>query len=416
MSRENYDSRSSEIIVPTVKVLDMTSTVDAADRVLGLARGMSELVRAQAEESERARTLTRAIVDEMWASGLMTSFNPVEAGGVEPSFAEMIETWIEMAWQDGSFGWIGIANLPSSFAAAAYLPDEGFAEVFTAHQNRVTMGGQFFPNGQGHAVDGGFTLSGSWSFGSGTGHSEYVAAGFFPMDDGEMRWISEGVPDMRVAVVPREQVTFTDGWHVQGLKGTGSYDYSVQDIFVPEHRTFALFSREPLRGSSPATRMGLMPVTAAGHASWALGVAKSMLDDVQTLAATKFRMSDMASLASRQTFQKGLAHHVAAWRAARLLVLEAFTTAEAAVASGQELTPTLRADMRVAAVYATDISREAAEWAHLVAGTSAIREGSRLERAFRDIYTGSQHAFISEKVAMDAAQIWLGIIEDQFGL
>ena len=63
----------------------------------------------------------------------------------------MIETWIEMAWQDGSFGWIGIANLPSAFAAAAYLPDEGFAEVFAAHDNRVTMGGQFFPNGQGTA-------------------------------------------------------------------------------------------------------------------------------------------------------------------------------------------------------------------------------------------------------------------------
>ena len=394
----------------------MTTTVEATDQVVGLARGMRELVHAQAAESERARTLTPEIVEAMWAGGLMTAFNPVEAGGVEPSFGEMIETWIEMAWQDGSFGWVGIANLPSTFAAAAYLPDEGFAEVFTAHQNRVTMGGQFFPNGQGRAVDGGFTLSGAWSFGSGTGHAQYVAAGFFPMDDGEMRWISEGVPDMRVAVIPREEIDFNDGWFVQGLKGTGSYDYSVQDIFVPEHRTFALFSRDPLRGSSPATRMGLMPVTAAGHASWALGVAKSMLDDVQELAATKFRMSDMASLASRQTFQKGLAHHVAAWRAARLLVIEAFTTAESAVAAGEELTPTLRADMRVAAVYATDISRQAAEWAHLVAGTSSIREGSRLERAFRDLYTGSQHAFISEKVAMDAAQIWLGIIQDQFGL
>jgi indole-3-acetate monooxygenase len=394
----------------------MTTTVEAADRVVGLARGMRELVQAQAAESEQARTLTPEIVEEMWASGLMTAFNPVEAGGVEPSFSEMIETWIEMAWQDGSFGWVGIANLPSSFAAAAYLPDEGFAEVFTAHENRVTMGGQFFPNGQGRAVDGGFTLSGAWSFGSGTGHSEYVMAGFFPMDDTEMRWITEGVPDMRVAVIPREQIGFNDGWYVQGLKGTGSYDYSVQEVFVPEHRTFALFSREAQRGSSPATRMGLMPVTAAGHASWALGVAKSMLDDVQELAATKFRMSDMASLASRPTFQKGLAHHVAAWRAARLLVIEAFTTAETAVASGEALTPALRADMRVAAVYATDVSRACAEWAHLVAGTSSIREGSRLERAFRDIYTGSQHAFISEKVAMDAAQIWLGIIEDQFGL
>lgn len=394
----------------------MTSLAGTDGRVVALARGMRDLVREQAGESERIRTLSAPIVDQMWASGLMSAFNPVVAAGSEPSFTEMIETWIEMAWQDGSFGWVGIANLPSSFAAAAYLPDEGFAEVFTANDNRVTMGGQFFPNGQGIAVDGGYQLSGSWSFGSGIGHSEYVAAGFLPLDNGEMRWISEGLPEMHVAVLPREQVRFNDGWHVQGLKGTGSYDYSVTDVFVPRHRTFELFSRRPHRGTSPATRMGLMPVTAAGHASWALGVSKSMLDDVQELAATKFRMSDMASLASRPTFQKGLAHHRAAWRAAHLLVLDAFTTAEAAVAAGDELTPALRADMRVAAVYATDTARSCAQWAHLVAGTSSIREGTRLERAFRDMYTGTQHAFISEKVAIDAAQIWLGIIEDQPGL
>ncbi|QLL05657.1 acyl-CoA dehydrogenase family protein [Mycobacterium vicinigordonae] len=390
----------------------MTATIS----MLGQAHGMRELVRAEAARCEAARTLTDAIVDEMWASGLMTALSPVEAGGIEPSLAEMIDTWIEMAWQDGSFGWIGIANLPSRFAAATYLPDDGFAEVFTAHDNHVTMGGQFFPNGQGTVVDGGYQLSGSWSFGSGTGHSQYVAAGFFPMDNGEMRWISEGIPDMRVAVVPREEIQFNDGWHVQGLKGTGSYDYSAADVFVPARRTFGLFDRVPFRGTSPAARMGLMPVTAAGHASWALGVAKSMLDDVAELAATKFRMSDMASLASRPTFQKGLAQHVSAWRAARLLILDAFGAAEAAVAEGSDLSPTLRADMRAAAVYATDVSRECAQWAHLAAGTSSIREGSRLERSFRDIYTGTQHAFISEKVAMDCAQIWLGIIDDQFGL
>jgi indole-3-acetate monooxygenase len=388
----------------------------ARDRVVDRARGLRDLVRAEAAESERLRTLSPRIVDEMWATGLMSAFNPVAAGGVEPSFQEMIDAWIEMAWQDGSFGWIGIANLPSTFAAATYLSDEGFAEIFTRNDNHITIGGQYFPNGQGTAVDGGYRLSGAWNFGSGTGHSAYIGAGFFPMDNGEMRWVSEGIPDMRVAFLPRAEVTFTDGWHVQGLKGTGSYDYNVADVFVPDYRTIPLFTREPVRGSSAAGRMGLMPVTAAGHASFALGVAKSMLDDVEELAATKVRMSDMATLASRQTFQKGLAHHVAAWRAARLLVLDAFAASEAAVESGADLTPRLRADMRVAAVYATDTARAAAEWAHLAAGTTAIREGSRLERAFRDIYTGTQHAFISEKVAMDAAQIWLGIIDDQFGL
>ena len=389
---------------------------EVRDRVVDRARGMRDLVRAEAAESERLRTLSGPIVEEMWVSGLMSAFNPKAAGGVEPSFHEMIETWIEMAWQDGSFGWIGIANLPSTFAAATYLPDEGFAEIFTRNDNHVTIGGQYFPNGQGAVVDGGYRLSGAWSFGSGTGHSAYIGAGFFPMDNGEMRWVSEGIPDMRVAFLPREEVTFTDGWHVQGLKGTGSYDYNVADVFVPEYRTMPLFTRAPVRGTSAASRMGLMPITAAGHASFALGVAKSMLDDVEELAATKVRMSDMATLASRPTFQKGLAHHVAAWRAARLLVIDAFSAAEAAVDAGDDLTPGMRADMRVAAVYATDTARACAEWAHLAAGTTAIREGSRLERAFRDIYTGTQHAFISEKVAMDVAQIWLGIIEDQFGL
>jgi alkylation response protein AidB-like acyl-CoA dehydrogenase len=389
---------------------------EVRDRVVDRARGMRDLVLSEAAESERLRTLTSPIVDQMWASGLMSAFNPAAAGGVEPSFAEMIETWIEMAWQDGSFGWIGIANLPSAFAAATYLPDEGFTEVFTRNDNRVAIGGQYFPNGQGTVVDGGYRLSGAWNFGSGTAHSAYIACGFMPMEDGQVRWIGEGIPEMRVGFVPRDEITFTDGWFVQGLKGTGSYDYNAQDVFVPEYRTMPLFTRQPFRGASAATRMGLMPVTAAGHASWALGVAKSMLDDVEELAATKVRMSDMATLASRPTFQKGLAYHVAAWRAARLLVLDAFTTAEAAVAAGGDLTPRLRADMRVAAVYATEVARSCADWAHLAAGTTAIREGSRLERAFRDMYTGTQHAFISEKVAIDAAQVWLGIIDDQFGL
>jgi hypothetical protein len=148
--------------------------------------------------ADRARSRTFVVTGAASGIGLatarpeeiaaMSAFNPVPAGGVEPSLADMIETWIEMAWHDGPFDWVGIANPPPSFAAAAYLSDEGSAEVFTAHDNRVTVGGQFFPNGHGTVVDGGYRLSG------------YIAAGFLPMDNGEMRWISEGIPDMQVAI------------------------------------------------------------------------------------------------------------------------------------------------------------------------------------------------------------------------
>ncbi len=392
-----------------------TTTATGADGPAMVA-AMAGVVTAEAEACEQLRTMTPAVVDAMWATGLMARFNPAEAGGAEPGFAEMIETWIDMARLDGSFGWIGIANLPSTAGAAAYLPDAGFAEVFTAHDNRITLGGQFFPNGTGNSVDGGYQITGAWNFGSGTGHSEYVAAGFMPMVDGDLVWIADGVPELRVAIVPREDVRFTDGWHVQGLKGTGSYDYELADVFVPEQRTFPLFTRIPFRGAAPTFRMGIMPIVAAGHAGWALGVARSMLDDVRELAATKTRMGEPSTLAGKPSFQHGLAHHESMWRAARLLVVATFTDVEAAVGRGEDLSPMMRADLRAAAVYATDCSREIGQWAHLAAGTTAIREGSRLERAFRDIYTGTQHTFISERVAIEAAQVWLGLLEDPIGL
>jgi alkylation response protein AidB-like acyl-CoA dehydrogenase len=378
------------------------------------ARGLRPVSEQEAAACEAARTLTEPMVEALWASGLMTYLNVPEAGGSEPSIADAIEMWIELASQDGSVGWVGIANLPSAMAASAYLPDDGFAEVFAdVARRRVTVGGQFFPNGTGETVAGGYRVSGSWNFGSGTGHAAYVAAGFFPTVGGEA---DLDLAAIRVAVVPRQEVDFADNWHVQGLRGTGSYDYGLTDVFVPEHRCFPLFTNEPRRGTSPLFRMGLMAVTAAGHAGWALGVARSMLDDVRELALTKVRMSDMETLAHRQTFQRNLSHHTGLWRAARAGVLEAFGAAEAHVRAGNALTPQTRADLRVAATFATEASREVCQWAHLAAGTSAIREGARLERAFRDLYTGSQHAFISEKTYIDAAQITLGLVDDLPGI
>ena len=117
-------------------------------------------------------------------------------------------------------------------------------------------------------------------------------------------------------------------------------------MFVPEHRTYKLLTRTPQRESAPLHRLGILPVVAAGHGSWALGVAKSMLDDVATLAKEKVRMSDMETLALRQTFQRNLSHHTGMWRAARAGLIEAFTTVEAAAAAGNDLTPAMRADLR----------------------------------------------------------------------
>jgi alkylation response protein AidB-like acyl-CoA dehydrogenase len=378
---------------------------------LEMARSLRGVVAANAADSERERTLNKATVEALWDSGLMQLQNPTVAGGREPSLPEMIEVWEELAWQDASVGWIGIANLPSAAFAAAYLPDAGFAEVFEANAHRVTVGGQFAPNGQGHVVEGGYRLSGAWSFGSGTGHSEFVVGGFIPFEAGAPRMAPSGLPELLVAVLPRAQLNFTDGWHVTGLKATGSYDYNTRELFVPEHRTFPLFTREPRRGGR-VFELGIMPITAAGHAAWALGVSRSALDDVTALAASKTRMGDPTNLANKPTFQRGLAHHEGMWRAAWHHVVDTNARVWDEMQSGAPLTPRMRADLRLAATYATEAAREIVQFCHLAAGTTAIREGGRLERAFRDMYTGTQHAFISEKTYIDVAALLLGLAKD----
>ncbi|TFH30300.1 MAG: acyl-CoA dehydrogenase [Myxococcales bacterium] len=375
------------------------------------ARGIAAVVSEHVAQSEEARTLAAPIVAALWDSGLMQIMNPKAAGGEEPSIGALIDTWQELAYQDGSVGWIGIANLPSTAFAAAYLPEDGFAEVFTANDNRVALGGQFAPNGLGTRVDGGYVVTGNWQFGSGTGHSEYVCGGFIPMDDGNMRMADNGLPEMLVGVFPRAEIAFTDGWFVQGLRGTGSYDYNVRDVFVPDRRVYPLFTRTPLRGGD-LYRLGVLPLTAAGHAAWALGIARSALDDVTEIARSKIRMGDESTLAHRATFQRDLSHNEGMWRAARALVVDAFEKVYGGIAAGEPLTPTRRADLRIAATYATETCREVVEFAHLAAGTTAIRDGSRIERAFRDMYTGTQHTFIGERTYTDAAKLALGLIED----
>ena len=91
---------------------------------LEMARSVEEIALREAGPSEVARTLTSPLVEALWDSGLMQFMNPTEAGGSEPGFAELIDTWVELARQDGSLGWIGIANFPSACFAAAFLPDQ----------------------------------------------------------------------------------------------------------------------------------------------------------------------------------------------------------------------------------------------------------------------------------------------------
>jgi alkylation response protein AidB-like acyl-CoA dehydrogenase len=374
---------------------------------LSRARAIAPIIEVGAQQAQDERTLPARTVEAMRAARLFALYQPRAVGGDEADFETQVAVAEEISRADGSAGWNVIANGPSVGFAGAYLGDEAVAELFGPGRD-YCFGGQFAPNGQGIAGDGGFRVSGSWHFGSGTGHSEYVMGGFLPLVDGRPILLENGLPDMRVACIPREQITFTDGWHVMGLEGTGSYDYECRDVFVRESWTYPLFTREPKRGGA-LYRMGIFPITGAGHAAWALGVGRRALDEINAHARRCTRMGQTSVIAERPTFQKAYIRAEARLRAARLLVVDVFSEVLRKVEAGDDADIRDRALMRTAATYATEAARDAVDFAHEAAGTASIRNGSVLQRCFRDMHTGTQHTFIGEDTYLQSAEVLLGL-------
>jgi len=373
------------------------------------ARTIAPILEAGAEEGIALRTLPEKTVKALRESGLLSLGLPKELGGEEHDFATLLEVSEELSRADGSAGWNSIANGPSVAFAGAFLGDDAVEEIF-ANGTDVCCGGQFAPNGRAEPIDGGYRISGKWNFGSGTAYAEWIMGGFMIIENGSPVMV-DGMPDLRVAAMPREAITFTDGWHVMGLQATGSYDYECQDVFVPESYTYPLFSREPKRGGT-IFRLGLMATTANGHAAWSLGVARRALDEIKALGLVHTRMGAPSTIAQKPPFQRDYIRAEARLRAARLLMIDVFAGVLEAARAGESFGIQERATLRAAATYATEVAKNAVDLAHEVAGTTSIRNGHVLQRCFRDMHTGTQHAFINEETYIQSSEVFLGLRDD----
>lgn len=365
------------------------------------------MVAAEALAAERAGCLTDKSVDAMANSGLMALAVPEALGGAEQGLETQLAVWEEVSRADGSAGWCLMATATASCFAGAFCAPEAAKEMF-ASARWVSHAGQFAPRGQGIAEAGGFQVTGDYSFGSGSAYSAFISAGFIPLYDGQPRIEASGLPEMRVAMLPRERVVFRGNWHVAGLQGTGSFDYGVQGQHVDEGYTFSLFCKEPLTGGD-LYRMGIFPLTAGGHAGWALGVGRHALDEIRELALSKMRMGEETTVAGTPRFQYELARAEAKLRSARAFVFDAFGDLERSVLAGSEPSLEQRALVRTSTTYCTEIAAEVADFAYRFAGTDSLRQPSDLQRAWRDIHAGTQHIFVADKTYLDSAQVFLGI-------
>jgi alkylation response protein AidB-like acyl-CoA dehydrogenase len=371
---------------------------------LAAARKLVPLIEAEADATEAARTLSPAVVEAFAESGLFGLLVPAVLGGLEADAPTTLAVFEELSRADPSTGWTFLANTSTSGFAGAFCGDAAVEAMFPAGQV-VTHAGMLGPRGQAVPEPGGYVVSGRFSFGSGCGHADWIGAGTIVTGPDGPVLGPHGIPELRVAFLPRDQVEFLGNWDVLGLQGTGSFDYEIKDRFVEEGFTFPLLAPVIHRGGD-AYRLGVLGLTSIGHCGFALGVARRALEEAARMAPHKVRMSAMAPVTEDRLFQYDFAHQEAAFRSARAYAYEIFGEAARVAATGVDPGEQIQHRLRQVTTYATRVAATLVRAAYGWLGTDGIRP-SVIQRLLRDIETASQHIFVDSSTLYGAAPVLL---------
>ena len=365
------------------------------------ARSVAEVVVAEADQIEAAATITTPVFEALSAADLFWILVPEEYGGAGLDIVSAFRVIQELSRADGSTGWAFMANSCSMAVAAGYMNPAGALDIFG--ENRGITAGMIVPTGSAVRVDGGFRVTGRYQFASGSAHANWIGAGFVVKDDnGDPILDADGQPDARISFLPREKVEFLGNWDVMGMVGTGSYDYRVDDQFVPENHTMETFSTTPVR-NEPVYKLGLLGIGVGGHAPVALGLAQRALEEIATIVEAKVRPGYAGVVGDSDLFHLDFARHEALFRAAQAYVYEAYGDAEKTAAAGKPISDEQRARMRQVATWAQEVAGDVVTFAHRWAGSATVRKPSALGRCVRDAAVATQHALIDRITLAEAA-------------
>jgi alkylation response protein AidB-like acyl-CoA dehydrogenase len=373
-----------------------------SDDHVARARAIAPLIAAEADAMEELRTLSPTVVQALRDNGLFWVLVPEQFGGAGMELVPSLKVIEELARADGSTAWAVMANAFSTGIAVGYLPEDGVHEMYGGADLGITAG-MILPTGKGRVVEGGYRVTGKYSFGSGSAHANWIGAGFVVHDDEGNAMVDEnGVPVCRVAFLPREEIDFRGGWDVMGMVATGSDDYVVDDVFVPDRRAMDTFSTVPVR-PEPVYRLGLLGIGVGGHGPVALGIAQHALEEIATIAATKARPGYPTVIGDSHMFRRDFMVQEAALQAARSWFYAVHADAEATAVAGQEITEEQRARLRQVTTWVQGVARDVVSFAYNWGGSASIRNPSALGRCLRDISVGAQHLLVEPMTLVDAA-------------
>ncbi len=372
-----------------------------ASSIVGAARDLAELIEANADDGERIRRLPLVTVKALSDARLLRMCVPEAYGGPEVDPVTLVRAIEAVSHSDGAAGWCTmIASTTSSMSSL--LPEASAREIYG--DSASITGGVFAPNGKGVAttLDGidGFSVSGRWAWGSGTQHCRWVLGGAL-CDDGTFR----------LCWFPQSAVTFHDTWHTTGMRGSGSLDYSVTDVFVPSARTIQPGVTRPVF-RAPLSQFPNFTLLAAGVSAVGLGVGRRALDELVELAQGKKPQYSSKTLAQSSYTQIELARAEGALRAARAFLLDELQSAWDTAVAGDEVSVEARTGIRLAATHAATVSAEVADVAFTLAGGTAVYDTSPLGRCLRDAHVVTQHIQTAPKLNETIGKLLLGLDVD----
>jgi len=353
------------------------SVIVTASSLVARSKTVASVADEYADWSDKEGRLAEPVVEALHREGLWGMWVPLSIrGGAELDPVSALELLENVSYGDPSVGWVLMAAALAIGTGAAYLEDSAVNELFGGSRLPV-IAGQGTRPGKALPTGGGFLLSGSWSFASGIKHGTHI----------HTLAIIEPTGEPRIFVLPVEKVKLIENWDVMGLRGTGSIDYTIDNVFVPEAYTHSALTETPKRGGALYT-IGIIGFAMMCHSGWACGIGRRLLDELGAIVRSKIGRA--GSTGDSDAFQEGYANAEARYRAARAFIYESWQDVAEALTRGEKLSVRQHSLIRLALTNATWSMQEICAFVYKTAGTVALRAGT-LQRLFRDMNAGTQH-------------------------
>ncbi len=361
------------------------STTQSISSLLDAVHEIEPVLRAHATEAELGRRQPEAVAEAIRSRGLNRMWRPQSLGGLEVDPITGFQVLEEVSRLDSATGW----NLLLSSgidALGAWFEDEGAGEIYS--QPDTTFAGSFFPPRRAVRVDGGFSVTGRTPFVSGA-HQARWFMGLAHIHDGDApRLAEDGSPVTLMTMCPADKATILDTWRTLGMRGTGSHDVVMTDVFVPSRHTALLAPYEKPGGAyeGPFYKLSIWPgIAAQGIVS--LGIARAASDDLLELAGQKTPSYLTTPLRNRATLQGAIGEAEATMGAGRAYLYEALGEVWDKAQRGHMIDMPGKMKLQLAGTHAVMAGAKVVDLIHAAVGTSGVRDEYRFQRHFRDAHT-----------------------------